>query len=104
MDIHAPMFLAGPTYCAEKNVLKSFLIHNAQWCGPTVLFGVWEKVATLFVIKISLFSLQIMEKMLDRGKDIKGLKKKISKQAKQTGLKYHTEGEKEGLFKVFIKM
>ena len=42
--------------------------------------------------------------MLDRGKDIKGLKKKISKQAKQTGLKYHTEGEKEGLFKVFVKM
>ena len=56
------------------------------------------------MIKIGLFSLQIMEKMLDRGKVIKGLKKKISKQAKLTGLKYHTEGEKEGLFKVFVKM
>ena len=45
-----------------------------------------------------------MEKMLEKGKDIKGLKKTISNQAKIAGLKFHTEGEKEGLFKIFQKV
>eukprot|EP00092_Neocalanus_flemingeri_P011916 GFUD01012848.1.p1 GENE.GFUD01012848.1~~GFUD01012848.1.p1 ORF type:complete len:668 (-),score=205.23 GFUD01012848.1:491-2494(-) len=92
VDIHAPMALGGTTYFADKDVLKSTLLDNTQWCRPTTFFGVprvWEK---------------IMEKMLEKGKDIKGLKKSISKQAKITGLKYHTEGEKEALFKVFQKI
>ena len=42
--------------------------------------------------------------MLEKAKDVKGLKKTISKQAKLTGLKYHQEGDKEGLFKVFQKI
>ena len=45
-----------------------------------------------------------MEKMLEKAKDVKGLKKAISKQAKLTGLKFHTEGEGDGLFKVFQKI
>ena len=45
-----------------------------------------------------------MEKMLEKAKGIKGLKKTISTQAKIAGLKYHTEGEKEGMFKVFQKI
>jgi len=92
IDIHAPMALAGCTYFADKNVLKSTLLDNTNWCKPTVFFGVprvWEK---------------IMEKMLEKAKDIKGLKKAISKQAKITGLKHHTEGDKDGLFKVFQKV
>jgi len=92
VDIHAPMYLTGTTYFADKNVLRSTLLDNTTWCRPTVFFGVprvWEK---------------IQEKMLEKAKDVKGLKKTISKQAKATGLKYHTEGEKEGLFKVFQKI
>lgn len=92
VDIHAPMFLAGTTYFADKNVLKSTLLDNTNWAKPTVFFGVprvWEK---------------IMEKMLEKAKEVKGLKKAISKQAKLTGLKFHTEGEGDGLFKVFQKI
>lgn len=92
VDIHAPMYMAGTTYFADKNVLKSTLLDNTNWCKPTVFLGVprvWEK---------------IQEKMLEKAKDVKGLKKTISKQAKLTGLKYHQEGDKEGLFKVFQKI
>jgi len=92
VDIHAPMYQAGTTYFADKNVLKSTLLDNLQWCKPTVFFGVprvYEK---------------IMEKMLEKAKDIKGIKKTISKHAKKTGLKYNTQGESEGLYKVFQKI
>lgn len=92
VDIHAPMYMAGTTYFADKNVLKSTLLDNTNWCKPTVFLGVprvWEK---------------IQEKMLEKAKDVKGLKKTISKQAKMTGLKFHQEGEGEGLFKVFQKV
>jgi len=92
VDIHAPMYLHGTTYFADKNVLKSTLLDNTAWCRPTTFFGVprvWEK---------------IMEKMMEKARDIKGLKKTISKQAKATGLKFHTEGDKEGMFKLFQKI
>ena len=45
-----------------------------------------------------------MEKMLEKAKEVKGLKKTISKQAKETGLKFNLKGEKEMLFKVFQKI
>ena len=34
---------------------------------------------------------------MEKAKEVKGLKKAISKQAKITGLKFHTEGEGDGL-------
>lgn len=86
------MYMAGTTYFADKNVLKSTLLDNTNWCKPTVFLGVprvWEK---------------IQEKMLEKAKDVKGLKKTISKQAKLTGLKFHQDGEGEVLFKVFQKI
>eukprot|EP00092_Neocalanus_flemingeri_P023238 GFUD01025198.1.p1 GENE.GFUD01025198.1~~GFUD01025198.1.p1 ORF type:complete len:664 (+),score=168.76 GFUD01025198.1:121-2112(+) len=92
VDIHVPMFVAGTTYFADKDVLKSTLLENTQWCRPTAFFGVprvWEK---------------LMEKLLEKGKDIKGIKKTISKKAKIAGLKFHTEGENEGLYKVYQKI
>ena len=51
VDIHAPMYQAGTTYFADKNVLKSTLLDNLQWCKPTVFFGVprvYEKVNLIY--------------------------------------------------------
>merc|ERR1712110_1202133 len=70
-DIHAPIILQGCTFFADKNVMKGSLIDNLQWCRPTAFLGVprvWEK---------------IMEKMLEKGREIKGLKKKIGREAKK---------------------
>ena len=104
------MALAGCTYFADKNVLKSTLLDNTNWCKPTAFLGVprvWEKVLLYLPFQSyhsPLLHFQIMEKMLEKAKDIKGLKKAISKQAKITGLKHHTEGDNDGLFKVFQKV
>lgn len=92
VDIHAPMFLAGCTYFADKNVLKSTLLDNLNWCRPTEFLAVprvWEK---------------IMEKMMEKAKDIKGLKKTVSTKAKVVGLKYHTKGSHAAQFKIFEKI
>merc|ERR1712038_701824 len=51
--------------------------------------GVWEKV---------------MEKMLEKAKEVKGLKAKVSKKAKEIGLKYHTKGTNATEFKLFQKI
>ena len=48
---------------------------------PTVFLGVprvWEK---------------IMEGMLDKGKNVKGLQKKIAESVKKAGLEHHLEGK-----------
>ena len=92
VDIHAPMFTKGCTYFADKNVMKGSLLDNTAWCKPTVFFGVprvWEK---------------IMEKMLEKAKDIKGAKKVVSREAKKAGLKFNTNGQKEGWYKLFQKI
>jgi len=92
VDIVAMMAVAGTTYFADKNVLKSSLLDNLQWCKPTIFFAVprvWEK---------------IMEKMLEKAKDVKGLKKTVSKKAKEIGLKYHTKGTNATEFKLFQKI
>jgi len=92
VDIVAMMAVAGTTYFADKNVLKSSLLDNLQWCKPTVFFAVprvWEK---------------IMEKMLEKAKDVKGLKKTVSRKAKEIGLKYHTKGTNATEFKLFQKI
>lgn len=92
VDIIAPLHLVGCTYFADKNVLKSSLLDNLNWCHPTIFFGVprvWEK---------------IMEKMVEKGREIKGLKKTVSIKAKETGLKFHTKGSHETQFKIFQKI
>lgn len=91
-DIHAPIILQGCTYFADKNVMKGSLIDNLQWARPTAFLGVprvWEKV---------------MEKMLEKAREIKGLKKKISREAKKVGLKCNTEDRQTTMFKVFQKI
>jgi len=92
VDIVAMMAVAGTTYFADKNVLKSSLLDNLQWCKPTIFFAVprvWEK---------------IMEKMLEKAKEVKGLKKTVSRKAKEIGLKYHTKGTNATEFKLFQKI
>ena len=91
-DIHAPIILQGCTYFADKNVMKGSLLDNLGWCRPTAFLGVprvWEK---------------IMEKMLEKARDIKGLKKKIGREAKKVGLKCNTEERQTTMFKVFQKI
>merc|ERR1712127_255390 len=92
VDIHAMICLAGCVYFADKNVLKSTLLDNLNWCKPTRFLGVprvWEKV---------------MEKMLEKAKDIKGLKKTVSTKAKVVGLKFHLNGSHAAQFKIFQKI
>ena len=45
-----------------------------------------------------------MEKMLEKAREIKGLKKKISREAKRVGLKCNTEERESRMFKVFQKI
>ena len=45
-----------------------------------------------------------MEKMLEKAREIKGLKKKISREAKRVGLKCNTEDRQTRMFKVFEKI
>ena len=45
-----------------------------------------------------------MEKMLEKAREIKGLKKKISREAKRVGLKCNTEDRQTTMFKVFQKI
>ena len=45
-----------------------------------------------------------MEKMLEKAREIKGLKKKISREAKRVGLKCNTEERQSTMFKVFQKI
>ena len=45
-----------------------------------------------------------MEKMLEKAREIKGLKKKISREAKRVGLKCNTEDRQTRMFKVFQKI
>merc|ERR1712242_302960 len=92
VDIHAPMFTKGCTYFADKNVMKGSLLDNTAWCKPTVFFGVprvWEK---------------IMEKMLEKAKEVTGLKKKISTKGKKVALKCNSQDKETALFHVFQKI
>ena len=92
VDIHSMMTVAGCTYFADKNVLKSTLLDNLAWCKPTEFLGVprvWEK---------------IQEKMLEKAKEVKGLKKTVSTKAKEVGLKHNTNGTNAAQFKMFQKI
>jgi len=92
IDVVAMITCAGTTYFADKNVLKSTLKENLHWCRPTQFFGVprvWEK---------------LMEKMLEIGKQTKGLKKIISTKAKAAGLKYHEQNGSAKAYEIFKKI
>ena len=55
----------GTTFFADKNVMKGSLVDNLQWAKPTLFLGVprvWEK---------------IYEKMVEVGRQNKGLKQQI---------------------------
>ena len=61
-------------------------------CRPTIFFGVprvWEK---------------IMEGMLDKGKAVKGLKRKIADACKKAGLDYHLNGRDGVMYTVGKKV
>jgi len=78
-DIYGVMASGGTAYFADNKCLRGTLLENLQWCKPTNFLGVprvWEK---------------IMEAMLTKGRDIKGLKKIISTKAKEAGLRYHRD-------------
>jgi len=91
-DIYAPMMNAGTVFFADKDVLKSTLLDNLGWARPTEFLGVprvWEKV---------------MEKMLEKGKAVTGLKKTVSTKAKLAGLEWHKNGTNEKTFKFYKKI
>ena len=91
-DIYAPLILQGTTFFADKNVMKGSLVDNLNWAKPTLFLGVprvWEK---------------IMEKMKEKAREIKGLKKKISTKAKAVGLKANLADKETKMFKVFQKI
>eukprot|EP00095_Tigriopus_kingsejongensis_P011614 maker-scaffold638_size121162-snap-gene-0.27 protein:Tk11614 transcript:maker-scaffold638_size121162-snap-gene-0.27-mRNA-1 annotation:"long-chain-fatty-acid-- ligase acsbg2 isoform x1" len=77
LDIFAPIGSKSTVYFADKMALKGSLVATLIEVRPTQFFGVprvWEK---------------IMEKMLDKGKEIKGAQKKLSNTCKEAGLNYH---------------
>jgi len=91
-DIIAPLVVGGTLFIADKNALKGTLKDNLIWCRPTAFVGVprvWEK---------------IMEKMLELGRESKGIKKKIATAAKETSLKYHDTGAGKEAFGLFDKI
>jgi hypothetical protein len=47
---------------------------------------------------------KVIEKMLKKAKDIKGIEKTVSTKAKLTGLKYHKTVEGEGAYNFFKKI
>ena len=92
VDIWAVMFAKGTTYFADKSALKGTLVQTLQEARPTIFFGVprvWEK---------------IMEGMLAKGKDVKGLKKKVAVACKKAGLDYHLHGKESFMFNLGQKV
>ena len=47
---------------------------------------------------------KVMEKMLKKAKDIKGIKKTVSTKANLAALKYHKTGKGEGAYNFFKKI
>jgi len=85
LDVWMTFVTAGTVFFADKMALKGTLLQSMQEARPTLFMGVprvWEK---------------LHEGMRDKGRLVKGLKKKISQEAKKAGLKHHLEG-KDGVF------
>lgn len=92
VDLWAPIGCRGTVWFADKMALKGSLLTTLQECRPTQFFGVprvWEK---------------IMEGMLEKGKALTGLKKKISAACKEAGLQYNLEGKNTPVFKIGQKI
>ncbi len=91
-DMMAPLTIKATTYFADKMALKGTLLEYLKEVRPTHFLGVprvWEK---------------IMEGMLAKGKDIKGLKKKISVACKQAGIDHHLNHKTGIMYKVGKKV
>lgn len=91
-DIYAMMNVMGTVYFADKTALKGTLLDTLKEVRPTIFFAVprvWEK---------------FMEGMLDKGKAVKGLKKKIATSCKQAGLEHHMNGKDTTMYKVGQKI
>ncbi|XP_060075847.1 long-chain-fatty-acid--CoA ligase ACSBG2-like [Ylistrum balloti] len=75
MDIHIPVLFGGTIYFAQPDALKGTLKDTLKEARPTAFFGVprvWEK---------------FMEKMIEKGKSVTGVKKMIGTKAKEIGLR-----------------
>ena len=87
MDIWCILASKATLYFADKMALKGSLVQTLQEARPTIFFGVprvYEK---------------IMEGMLAKGREIKGLKKKISQECKKAGLEFHLHGRKSLMYR-----
>ena len=92
VDIWSPMMRKNTVYFADKMALKGTLLETLKEVRPTYLLGVprvWEK---------------IMEGMINKGKDVKGLKKKIATACKQAGLEHHMQGKNGVMYTVGQKL
>ena len=91
-DAYAMMDCMGTVYFADKNALKGTLLTTLQEVKPTIFFAVprvWEKFA---------------EGMQDKGRAVKGLKKKIATACKKAGLEHHLKGKDGMMYKVGQKV
>jgi len=76
IDIHVPMYLGAATYFCQPDALKGSITKTLTDMRPTFFFGVprvWEK---------------IQEKMVQMGRETKGILKVLSTWAKQMGLEH----------------
>lgn len=76
IDLHGPLYIGACTYFAQPDALKGSLTHTLAEVRPTFFFGVprvWEK---------------IQEKMVQIGRETKGLLKILSTWAKDMGRKH----------------
>lgn len=92
LDIWAPIVSKATVYFADRMALKGTLLDTLKECRPTIFFGVprvWEK---------------IMEGMLDKGKAVKGLKRKIADSCKKAGLDHHLNGKDGVMYNVGKKV
>ena len=88
MDIWVPIVNLSQVIFADKMALKGTLLATLQEARPTVFFGVprvWEK---------------IMEGMRAKGRETKGLKKKVADACKKAGLDHHLNNKDTFMFTV----
>jgi long-chain-fatty-acid--CoA ligase ACSBG len=92
LDIWATMVGKATVYFADKMALKGTLLDTLKEVRPTIFFGVprvWEK---------------IMEGMVNKGKAVTGLKKKIAIACKKAGLDHHLNGKDTMMYSVGQKV
>jgi long-chain-fatty-acid--CoA ligase ACSBG len=88
MDIWVSIINLNEVVFADKMALKGTLLDTLKEARPTVFFGVprvWEK---------------IMEGMKAKGRETKGLKKKVADACKQAGLDHHLMNKDTFMYKI----